>query len=58
MTDIAKALVWAALILLVAFVMKMQGVSASASAGVSAALAAAAWGTIRSKTACGKGCVT
>lgn len=57
MTNISKALIWAFVILLVAFVLQAQGVSSSASAGIVFGLAGAAWGTIQSEVGCGKGCL-
>ena len=57
MTQITKALTWAAIILITAFVLKEQGVSSSASAGVVFGLAGAAWATIGSDAACGKRCL-
>ena len=57
MSNTAKALTWAALILIVALTLKANDVSTSASAGIIFALSAAAWGAISSKPSTCKGCV-
>jgi uncharacterized membrane protein len=57
MNTTAKALVWAALILIVALTLKANDVSTSASAGILFGLSAAAWGAISSKSPPCKGCV-
>ena len=57
MTNRAKALVWAAIILAAAFVANVQGLSESASFGLIAGLTGAAWGSIQTRSACRTGCL-
>jgi uncharacterized membrane protein len=57
MNNTAKALVWAALILVVALTLKANDVGTIASAGIIFGLSAAAWGAISSKSSTCKGCV-
>ena len=52
-----KALIWATIILGVAFVANAQGLSDSASYGLIAGLTGAAWGSIQSRSVCGMGCL-
>ena len=57
MTNRAKALIWAAIILGAAFVANAQGLSDGAAYGLIAGLSGAAWGTISSRSVCGSGCL-
>jgi len=56
MSNIMKALGWASVILLAAFVMQSRGVSDGASAGIIIAIASAAWGTMISQAPCAIRC--
>ena len=58
MITLVKALIWAGVILLVAFVMQANGVSDGTSAGVVLAIVGAATGTMMSNQSCKKGCAT
>jgi hypothetical protein len=57
MTNRAKALIWAAIIIGAAFIANAQGLSDGASYGLIAGLTGAAWGSLHSRNACGAGCL-
>ena len=57
MTVYAKALLWAAIIIAVAFVMQANGVSDGASFGVIGGLSGAAWASLGTDTGCGRSCL-
>ena len=56
MTNRAKAVTWAVIIIAAAFLTQSQGLSDAASYGVIAGLTGAAWGTVHSRRRCGRGC--
>lgn len=57
MTNRAKALMWAAIILGTAFLAKSQGLSDGASFALVTGLTGAAWGSINARSSCGRGCL-
>ena len=56
-SNLFESLVWAALILGVAFLLQANGVSSTASAGIVFGLSGAALGTLSSDGACAKRCL-
>jgi membrane protease YdiL (CAAX protease family) len=53
----SKALLWAALIIGAAIFARWHGLSDGASFGIVAGLSGAAWGTLYTRTPCGRGCL-
>ena len=57
MSNIGKALLWAAGIIATAVFMQAQGMSDGASFGVIAGLSGAAWSSLNAETGCGRSCL-
>ena len=57
MTNRAKALMWATIIIGTAFLANSQGLSDSVSFGLIMGLTGAAWASINSRSSCGTGCL-
>ncbi|BDW81127.1 hypothetical protein MACH24_05650 [Erythrobacter sp. Dej080120_24] len=57
MSNIGKALLWAAGIIAAAVFMQAQGMSDGASFGVIAGLSGAAWASLNAETGCGRSCL-
>ena len=57
MTNRAKALIWASIIIGAAWLANAEGLSDGASYGLIAGLSGAAWGTLQSRSSCGMGCM-
>jgi len=57
MSNMAKALLWAGIIIGAAVFMQAQGMSDNASMGVVAGLTGAAWGSLNSNMGCGRSCL-
>ena len=57
MSNIGKALLWAAVMMGSAIFMRTLGMSDNASLGVIAGLTGAAWGSLNSEMGCGRSCL-
>jgi hypothetical protein len=57
MSNIGKALLWAAGIIAAAVFMQGQGMSDGASFGVIAGLSGAAWASLNAETGCARNCL-
>ena len=57
MSNVGKALLWAAVIIAAAIFMQAQGMNDGASFGVIAGLSGAAWASLNAETGCRRSCL-